>query len=79
MKTFEKLIFVKSKLDSIIRTLESEIDGKVEFRFGIEYQPSDGWCLLNQDNADLSPLKICLLIIEEKGYLTLDDFNNNGI
>lgn len=79
MKTYAKLIRAHNNLEFLIDKLQKEIEDKVEFEFGIEYQASDGYCIINVGNADLAYLKTCLSIIEKKGFLSLDDFNDNGI
>ena len=79
MKTYIQLIKAHNNVEFLIDKLEKEIEDKVEFECGIDYQASDGFCLINVSNADLAPLNICLSIIERKGVLSLDDFNENGI
>lgn len=79
MKTFEKLIQAKSQLDFFIDKLEIELKDKIDFKFSIVYQASDGWCILKEDCADLAPLKDCIKIIEQKGALLLTDFDEVGI
>jgi len=52
---------------------------KIKFPFFIEYQPSDGFVILNEESTRLAPLGYCTLIIESKGELTYEDFLNGTI
>jgi hypothetical protein len=79
MKTFEKLIQAKSQLDFFIEKLEIELKDKIDFKFAIVYQESDGWCILKEDCTDLSTLRECIKVIEQKGVLSVDDFDELGI
>ena len=72
-KDFKKLREAYSRLESSIGSLEAKLSGKIEANdFSIHYQSSDGFVLeIDGMNA---PLSSCLRIVKDKGYLSMDEY-----
>lgn len=79
MKTlYKKIQVTKSKYDSALQEMERYLSDKCDFDdYSIFYQSSDGFVL--EWNANNAPLSNCLLIIKEKGILTLEDYMDERI
>jgi len=58
--------------ESEVGSLEKAISEKVEFDFGVDYMPGDGFVLLNVETTNLAPLSSCIREIESSGSLTED-------
>jgi len=75
MKEYKKMVGAHHKFQTALGAMEQAIADKIPFSFGIIYQPSDGFTLLDIESGRYTaPLSICLALIEEKGILTNEDF-----
>lgn len=74
----DKLYKAQSKLDAEINAAEKLLSVKIDFRFGILYQPADGFVIVDED-AHNAPLSSCLAIIKRKGVLTKEDYLDETI
>ena len=79
MKTIDKITKTKTKLDFLIKKLELELSENIEFKFSIIHQASDGWCILDLNEANLAPLDLCISIISKKGSLSFSDFKDTCV
>lgn len=71
-----KLATAKRKYDSEIEKITEQIKPFVKFNFFIDFQPSDGCHVIVNDDTQNAPLKDCISVINKKGELTEDDYNN---
>lgn len=74
-----KLIRASHKYALESETMEKVLSDKIEFKFQVVFQPNDGFCILNEESADLSRLVDCISIIEQKGVLSYEDFKRKCI
>ena len=77
MKKHKESIFLnkaESKYRNAVGEIEKQLIGKIKFEFSIQYQPSDGFCILDINHNFLAPIDDCLSIIKDKGILTYEDF-----
>ena len=70
-----KLINAKSKYDSELGDVESQLSKFIDFDFSVFYQPSDGFVILAVETCQNAPLSVCIEIINEKGRLTYSDYS----
>lgn len=68
-----------SKYMVAVRRLEDQISPYVKFVFSITYDSSDGFLLLNEEEASVSRLENCLNVIKKTGMLSADDHRNLSI
>lgn len=60
--------------------MKTWIQQYTDFEIEVVWQPGDGFTVLAiESGLNVAPLETCLKIIEEKGILTLDEFNKNLI
>lgn len=57
---------------------KNKLVDKVDFNFSVQWQPSDGWTIVD-DNADVVPMCHVLSVIKIKGRLSYDDFRDGAI
>lgn len=76
-KALKNLRLAHGKYESAIKKMEGAIFGLVQFEFSIFHQQSDGFVILRDfDMGQNAPLDKCIKVIEEKGILTIDDYEN---
>ena len=75
-RILKKLNTAQVKYQDIIDSVEGELKNKIEFEFSVFYQSSDGWVILGIEGARNAPFEDCLLVIKEKGCLSLKDYLN---
>jgi hypothetical protein len=78
-KLYGRLQIVQELYDEAIKSIEREIEHKVDFKFFIMFQSSDGFVLVHEENCHNAPLEKCLEIIEKKGCLSYEDYYNKCI
>jgi hypothetical protein len=72
-RLINKLAKAKGQYDAAIGELEASVKDKIGFDFSIDYQPSDGFVVLNYETSSLAPLDFCIDKINKKGFLSEDD------
>ncbi len=72
-KEYNKLVKAESQYHLSLGIMEEVIVDKVLFEFSIQNASGDGFCILNEEDASLSPLEECLIWIKENGQLSIDD------
>jgi hypothetical protein len=75
----KKLYIAQSKYESSVGYVEALIKDNIPFDFSVIFQDSDGWLLLNAGTNNLAPLDSCLIVIENNGTLTEEDFKQLAI
>jgi hypothetical protein len=69
----KKLIEAQSKYESAIGNAESDFQDKIDFDYSFQWQPSDGWTIVD-GKSNVAPLDSALNIIKQKGKLSHEDF-----
>jgi len=67
------------KYESEIDNLEAKIQEVADFELAIFYQQSDGFVVLHCANGHNAGLADCLKVINEKGFLTEEDYLQHTI
>lgn len=74
-RQFNALQKAQLKLEAAIEAMEDILREKIEFDFSVQFQPSDGFTILEIDNSrNTASLKSCMNIIRKKGKLSVEDF-----
>lgn len=68
-----------SKYTKAVLRLEDQISPYVKFVFSITFDRSDGFLLLNEEEASVSRLDQCLSVIKRTGVLSVEDHQNLSI
>lgn len=53
--------------------VEAKLTSHIEFEFGVENLPGDGFCILHVEHSIVAPLDACVKIIQDNGHLTAED------
>jgi hypothetical protein len=77
-RLIKKLKTAQIKYEESIGFVEKEIADKVEFDFSIIWQPSDGFVMCDDDMGNAS-INDCIKLINEKGFLTYEDYKSHCI
>lgn len=72
-RQIKKLYNTHNSLSRIIQQIETDLKCKIEFKgFSVQFQSGDGYVLEYEEHN--APLSDCILIIEKKGALSLNDY-----
>ena len=71
-----KIATAKRKYDYEIEKITEQIKPFVKCNFFIDFQPSDNSHVIVNDDSQNALLKHCISVINKKGELTEDDYDN---
>jgi hypothetical protein len=72
-KIFKDLVKSHDKYEGAKGGMESYLQEHADFQLSVEYQPSDGFVVVDE-YAGNAPLDLCLKLIEDKGSLSHSDY-----
>ena len=78
INTLKKLKIAQVKYEQAIDDARNKISDKVDFNFSVQWQPSDGWTIVD-DNSNVAPMEYVLNVIKSKGRLSYNDFLDGTI
>lgn len=78
MDVLKKLNIAQAKYEKAMGEAKNSIADKVDFNFSVQWQPSDGWTIVD-DNAYVATISHVLSVIKIKGRLSYDDFRDGAI
>lgn len=74
MELLEKLKGAHRRYQNVIALANKKLRNKVGFPCFVMYQESDGFVLVDEEDGNNAPLSSCLTVIEQKGFLSLEDY-----
>ena len=78
MEVLKKLNLAQAKYEKAMGEARNSIADKVDFNFSVQWQPSDGWTIVD-DNSNVAPMEYVLSVIKRKGRLSYEDFKDGAI
>lgn len=78
MDVLKKLNIAQANYEKAMDEAKNKLIDKIDFNFSIQWQPSDGWTIVD-DNSDVAPICHVLSVIKRKGRLCYDDFRDGTI
>lgn len=72
---FKKALTAKKKYEKTISEIENDLRPLIEFDFSIFSDSLDGIMLLDKETSNNADLSQCLSIIDQKGYLSKEDYS----
>lgn len=70
----KRLKTAHNKYEAQCSYLANILSEKIEFKFFVMYQYSDGFVIVHEEGNHNAPLYSCISTIEEKGFLSFEDY-----
>jgi hypothetical protein len=73
-KEYKKLKKTHNEYEAQCSYMANILSEKIEFEFFVMYQYSDGFVIVHKEDNHNAPLHSCIAIIDEKGFLSFEDY-----